>query len=129
DELVRYTLAGDANLDGTVSFSDFQVLAENFGSGGKWDQADFNYDGQTSFSDFQLLAENFGNTASLSSGQLSSLQSFAEDFGDQLITNPSGQGFTLVAVPEPASLSLLLVGGLAMVGRRRKRRNSLPPIG
>src|SRR5581483_7603982 len=120
DELVKYTLAGDANLDGTVSFSDFQVLAENFGASGKWDQADFNYDGQTSFSDFQLLAENFGNTASLSAGQISSLQSFAQDFGDNLIANPSGQGFTLVAVPEPASIGLLGLGALALLGRRRK---------
>jgi len=96
------------------------VLAENFGASGKWDQADFNYDGQTSFSDFQLLAENFGNTASLSAGQISSLQSFAQDFGDNLIANPSGQGFTLVAVPEPASIGLLGLGALALLGRRRK---------
>jgi len=42
----RYVYSGDANIDGTVDTSDFNILAANFGGGtGKqWFQADFNFD-------------------------------------------------------------------------------------
>jgi hypothetical protein len=60
-------------------------------------------------------------SASLTAGQVVSLDSFAESFGDQLIANPSGVGFQVVAVPEPASLGLMAAAGLACLGRRRRR--------
>lgn len=92
--LVRYTRAGDANLDGTTNISDFSLLAANFNLAGKgWVGGDFNYDGLSNISDFSLLAGNFNQAAA----------------GDL----PRG-----AAVPEPMSLSVL--GALALISRRRR---------
>ena len=58
--LIGYTLAGDANLDGSVDTVDFGFLAQNFsGSGKAWNQGDFNYDGTTNTADFTALSQNF----------------------------------------------------------------------
>jgi hypothetical protein len=57
-------LDGDANFDGTVNLSDFNVLAANFGqSVTRWSQADFTFDGTVNLSDFNSLAGNFGLSA------------------------------------------------------------------
>jgi hypothetical protein len=60
--LVRYTYAGDANLDGIVNALDFNAVATNFGisSSGLWSQGDFNYDGAVNTADFMAMAQNFG---------------------------------------------------------------------
>jgi hypothetical protein len=65
DVLIRYTLAGDANLDGAVNLDDFTRLAGGFGSpDALWPQGDFDYDGTVALDDFTRLAANFGQTAS-----------------------------------------------------------------
>jgi len=57
---ILYTLLGDANLDGKVNGSDFNILSANFNTGGdSWDQGDFNYDGKVNGSDFNILSANF----------------------------------------------------------------------
>ena len=54
---VKYTLNGDANLDGVVNGTDFGILAANFGQQvAAWDKGDFNYDGVVNGSDFGALA-------------------------------------------------------------------------
>src|SRR5439155_7228828 len=54
--LIRYTLLGDANLDGSVDTLDFNLLAVNFSStGSTWTQGDFDYSGTTDTVDFNLL--------------------------------------------------------------------------
>jgi hypothetical protein len=59
--LIRYTYSGDANLDGGVDTSDFNLLAANFnGSSKRWYQGDFNYDNAVDTLDFNALASNFG---------------------------------------------------------------------
>ncbi len=59
--LIRYTVAGDANLDGTVNLADFGLLRAGFGSGtGLWTSGDFNYDGNTNLADFGILRSTFG---------------------------------------------------------------------
>jgi len=60
--LVKYTLTGDANLDGTVNFSDFSIVQNNFGQSSNWSGGDFNYDGVTNFNDFSLLQNNYGQS-------------------------------------------------------------------
>jgi hypothetical protein len=62
---VKYTLLGDANLDGVVNAADFTILSENFNQTVTgWDQGDFNYDGLVNAADFTDLAANFNQTAS-----------------------------------------------------------------
>jgi hypothetical protein len=62
---IKYTLLGDANLDGLVNGSDFNILAANFNQSiTGWDQGDFNYDGLVNAADFNELAANFNQGAS-----------------------------------------------------------------
>jgi uncharacterized repeat protein (TIGR03803 family) len=62
---IKYTLLGDANLDGLVNGSDFNILAANFNQSiTGWDQGDFNYDGLANAADFNELAANFNQGAS-----------------------------------------------------------------
>ncbi|MFT3788110.1 MAG: autotransporter-associated beta strand repeat-containing protein [Tepidisphaeraceae bacterium] len=67
DVLVRYTLPGDSNLDGTVNFSDLLALAANYnGTPNAWAKGDSNYDGVVNFNDLLALAANYNATASSS---------------------------------------------------------------
>jgi regulation of enolase protein 1 (concanavalin A-like superfamily) len=59
------TLSGDATLQGSVSFGDFQLLSQYFGQAGGWDEGNFTYGSTVDFGDFQLVSQNFGQTASL----------------------------------------------------------------
>jgi beta-glucanase (GH16 family) len=62
---IKYTLLGDANLDGLVNGEDFTILASNFNQPAtSWDQGDFNYDGTVNGEDFTLLAANFNQSVS-----------------------------------------------------------------
>ena len=55
------TIAGDANMDGAVSFADFLILSANFGStDAAFADGDFDDDGTVSFTDFLILSANFG---------------------------------------------------------------------
>jgi autotransporter-associated beta strand protein len=104
DVLIRYTLYGDLNLDGTVNSSDFSTLASNFHpfvSGVTWAQGDFNYDGRINALDFNLLATNFG------------------------LTQPSpaiGSAALGSVVPEPGFGMFIFVGFSASLIRRRRGR-------
>ncbi len=53
---------GDTNLDGTVDFADFVVLAANFGqpTNNTWFGGDFDADGKVTFADFVELSSRFG---------------------------------------------------------------------
>jgi len=102
--IVRYTLSGDATIDGKVTTLDFNMLAGHFGAteASVWREGDFNYDGQIDTLDFNALTSNYGMT----------------------LTSESPLGSSLLAaglVPEPASAALLVC--LAGVGRRLGRRS------
>ena len=99
--LVRYTVNGDANLDGTVNALDFNAIASNFGATGTgvWSGGDFNYDGNVDTGDFTAMAQNFAQTlpATAPAPVLGSL------------------------VPEPGSMMLLAAGAATLATRRRRR--------
>jgi len=63
--LVKYTIYGDANLDGTVDINDLNIVLSNFLSGNPatWDTGDFFYAGQTDISDLNAVLSNFFDTA------------------------------------------------------------------
>jgi hypothetical protein len=115
---LKYTLVGDANLDGTVNGSDFSILAANFGLGvTNWDQGNFLYGSSVNGSDFSALAANFGQgdsgaDTSITPADIQALDSFAVANG---LPVP-----TITAVPEPASIGLLALGGIVALRRRRK---------
>jgi hypothetical protein len=116
---IKYTLLGDANLDGIVNGTDFALLASNFGLGvTRWDQANFLFTQSVNGSDFAALAANFGQgsstsgVAGVSAADIAALDAFAAANG--LATPAIG------AVPEPATLGVLAVGAVGMLVRRRR---------
>jgi autotransporter-associated beta strand protein len=122
---IKPTLAGDAKLQGNVVFGDFQLLAQYFGSSGGWDEGNFTYGATIDFGDFQQLAQDFGaNSSAITASELASLNSFAGQFGDALVANTGGVGFSLVSVPEPASIGVVAMAGFGLLARRRDRRRA-----
>jgi hypothetical protein len=109
-----YTLLGDANLDGKVNGTDFNLMATNFNQAvtDGWDKGDFNYDNKVNGNDFVLLASNFNQFASqsaVSAADLAALDSFA-----------AANGISLANVPEPMSAGMMVMAGLGILRRRRR---------
>jgi hypothetical protein len=106
--LLKYTVMGDANLDGTVNALDFNALATNFGiSGSDWAEGNFDYnaDGMVDSNDFALLAANYGKTVT----------SLSAAIPDAMPAVALGS-----LVPEPASIGLLMACGMGVMTRRRR---------
>jgi len=114
---IKYTLLGDANLDGVVNGSDFSILAANFGLGAtNWDQGNFWFSSSVNGSDFSALAANFGQgdngaAVSVSPADFAALDAFAQANG------------LMADVPEPGMIGALVMAPL-LLGRRRAARKS-----
>jgi len=114
--LVRYTLAGDANLDGQVNFADLLVVAQNFNKTGEdWAGGNFVYNptGLVNFADLLIVAQNFNQV--LPPGGLA---------------NELGGGGTIplatsVSIPEPSALMMLIGAGGLMVRRRQDNKKKI----
>ena len=87
-------LAGDANLDGTVDGLDFSTLSSNFNGDGNFNAGEFNDDGVVDGLDFSVLSSNFNSTRA------------APVVGGS-------------AVPEPASIAMLILGAGLFTVRRK----------
>lgn len=88
-------LLGDANRDGVVSAGDYAAVQTYFGNvGGPGLLGDANGDGVVSAGDYASVQANFGNTAASSSA--------------------------VSLVPEPTTISLLCMGSVYVLRRKRK---------
>ena len=86
------TLEGDANRDGVVSAGDYASVQSHFGeTGANGILGDASCDGVVSAGDYASVQANFGNVAP-----------------------------PITAVPEPVTVSLLLIGGLFAIRRRKQ---------
>jgi fibronectin-binding autotransporter adhesin len=118
--VIEPALVGDTDLNGTVNIHDIQNLLADFNTPGFWDQGNFNGHADVDISDLQALLTNFNTSIALSYSELANLENLVGEFGYAASPNANGAGFALVAVPEPASGSLLLTA-VALLARRRRR--------
>lgn len=103
---VRYTYYGDNDLVGGVTGDDFNLLLDGInGVGTGWTYGDYDYNGVTNGDDFNIFLD--GYNASQVGGPL-----------PPLLTDGGGKPASVV--PEPASLTMLAVGALGLLARRRK---------
>jgi len=108
---IKFTLYGDANLDGVVNGTDFSILAANFNEPVTgWDQGDFDYNGIVNGTDFSDPAANFnqGDAGAAAAGDVAALDAFAAANG------------LLADIPEPAAVGLLGVSAIGLLAPRRR---------
>jgi autotransporter-associated beta strand protein len=114
---LKYTLLGDANLDGTVNGADFSILAANFGQGyTNWDQGNFLFTPAVNGADFSALAHNFGqgdSGADVSQADLEALDAFA---AANNLAMPS-----FAVVPEPVTGGLVMLSTMGWLIRRKRK--------
>jgi hypothetical protein len=109
--LLRYTLAGDATMDGVVDFNDLVKLAQSYNitdGQRRWTQGDFTYNGSVDFNDLVLLAQSY-NTAIPSAPIPGAPAGFAADLAAAFAT-----------VPEPGTVAILSCAAATVLARRRR---------
>jgi hypothetical protein len=119
---IAYALYGDITLAGTVSGTDFGILAAHFGKRvtGGWEMGDFTYQGVVSATDFGLLAANFGKTASGTSIEIPQAQWAALD--------AFAASHNLTAdLPDPGAAGFLIISAIGLAKRRRSSKRSPQP--
>jgi autotransporter-associated beta strand protein len=117
--IARYTLVGDANLDGTVGFADLVAVAQHYGQtlndpvnapstliDSWWTHGDFDYDGVVTFADLVAVAQNYG-------GRLPDVPGATAQFASDLS-----------AVPEPGAGLIAFAECGFFLSRRRSRRST-----
>ena len=101
--IIKYTYQGDANLDGTVNGADYNAIDTGAGMGlTGWENGDFDYSGAVDGADYNII-----DTAAGMIGEGAS-----EGMQSSLLVG---------AVPEPATLGLMVLGLVAALANRRRR--------
>jgi hypothetical protein len=102
--LIKYTYAGDANLDGKLNIDDYVRIDSSItNSLNGWWNGDFNYDGKLNVDDYLIIDNN------IAIGGLPNM--IANDVS---------------AIPEPASGLGLLIASSASTALARRRRSRAP---
>ena len=105
DTLVMYTYAGDVNLDGQINGDDYFRIDQGYTAGASgYENGDLNYDGKINADDYFIIDSNLGK------------QSLGVFPNAAPVLSLGG----VAAVPEPASLGLILVAAGALARRRRR---------
>ena len=119
--VIQDTLAGDANLDGTVGFTDLTTVLQNFNTTTSlFSRGDFNGDGAVNFTDLTSLLQNFN--VSLLPVTPSFVAASPAVFADPAaVTLLRSYNFVPTAVPEPSSVAALAVTASALMTRSRRR--------
>ena len=83
DVLVKYTYFGDADLSGTITAADYQLIDNGFNNGGTpngWMSGDFNYDNVVNGDDYALIDNAFNTQGGVS---------FAAEPAQQIAVKPA----------------------------------------
>jgi hypothetical protein len=118
--VIKYTLAGDANLAGTVNFNDLVAVVQNFNkSGTDWAHGNFSYGASTNFGDLVAVVQNFNKT-------LNSAGSSGDQLGGSTAPLDENQSIqsTDVQLPEPTHSALALASVAVFLSTRRRRHKA-----
>jgi hypothetical protein len=108
--LVRYTVAGDATLDGVVNFDDLLALAKGYNKAAAvWSQGDYNYDAVVNFDDLLILAKNYNKVQ-----PVAAIPGAAPELAADVAS-------AFAQVPEPSAAVLIAACGFAVSTRRTAR--------
>ncbi len=109
-DLYRHTLYGDANLDGTVNFTDLNTVLTYYNKAGGWADGDFNFDGRVSFADLNTVLTYYNQSLATTTEY--------DEFGLDDVS-------VSAVAPEPAAIIVWSLLGMAATGygvwRRRDR--------
>jgi hypothetical protein len=86
---------GDVDLSGVVDEADLEILKLSYKQSGGWAQGDLNLDGKVDFADYTVLARNWGGT-----------------------------GEVPVLIPEPGVSTVLALGLVGFLSRRKARQST-----
>ena len=111
---VMYTLYGDADLSGTVDFTDLNTVLSDYNKPGTWADGDFNYDGQVDFADLNSVLSFYNQSVPV----VVDASSY-NDLDGGALDALSGAGISVV--PEPSSVVLLLVGLVSLLAYLRRK--------
>jgi autotransporter-associated beta strand protein len=121
---IMFTVPGDVNLDGEVTFADLSIVAKDYGESIAndpnltWADGDLTYQGTVSFADLSIVAKNYGDSLTKAEAALLPA-SFVAQYELALAEIKAQNG---VAVPEPSAISLAAAGAAGLLVRRRGRR-------
>jgi sugar lactone lactonase YvrE len=117
--LVELTLAGDANLDGSVDFNDLFAVGKHLNTtGNDWSQGNFNYssNGTVDFNDLFIIGQNLNKTINGSGVVLG---------GTTVPLSQISRIQNTDVLPEPSALAFACAGAAGLLSRRRRTGRNL----